>query len=86
MTLETYETYKTVVEDNIHELVGSLAHHSDPHNDELNCSSPDSYFVFESRDVTVGELQNALKEIAAIVQAKAALMSTEEALTLGRVL
>lgn len=48
-----------------------LVQHIDPQNDEQNGSSADKYCVCENYQVIVGEYQNTLTEVAAIVQANA---------------
>lgn len=47
-----------------------------------NGGSANKYWVFESCEVTVSDLQNALTEGDAILRKKASLTSTEEALIL----
>lgn len=59
----------------------SLVQRIDAHNDEMDDSSADKYCACKSCDVTVGELQNDLMEVAEIAQAKATHIRTKEAPT-----
>lgn len=63
-------TDKTLLEEDIPDLVVYLVQHRNPHNDEQESSSTDRYWLCESWDVTVCELQSALTKVAAIVRAK----------------
>lgn len=61
---------KTLLNDDIPELLMSLVRHNDPQNDELDGSLADNYCVCKSRNVNICKLQNALTDMAKIVLAR----------------
>lgn len=53
------------------EASGAASPANPPHNDERDPAPAHKYYVRESCDVNVGELQNVLIEVATMVRAKA---------------
>lgn len=81
LLLVTKGTEGILPQDDISELVLSLVQRIDPHSDEQDGSMAYKGWVCEICNVIVGETQNSLGKAPAIVQAKAAHISTEEAET-----
>lgn len=80
--LETEKAEKTLLEYDISKFVVSLVQHTYTHKDDQDHSSADKYCVYERWDVIVGELKNALTEVAAITLANATHREMEGALPL----
>lgn len=70
---------KTLLKEDIPEVSVLLVPHTYPLNEEQDRSAADKYCACESCKVTVGELQNALREVVKVFPANASHAEMEEA-------
>lgn len=77
--LETDGIKRTILEEDITEVLALLVPHNAPQNDHQHCRLATRYCVCESCDLTAGEPQDVLAEIAVIMQEKAAHILTQKA-------